>query len=102
MTTTLHIDNTVRDFDTWKTVFDKFDRMRAEHKVLSYRVSRVREAPDRVFIDLDFATLPDAEAFRDTLRKVTASPQSQALLTSHAAHIVDVVDEQVPGATRTA
>lgn len=102
MTTTLHVDNTVRDFDTWKAVFDKFDRFRADHQVRSYRISRIHEAPDRVYIDLDFDTLDAAEAFRDDLAKVTATPQSQALLTAHSAQIVDVVDERVPGASLTA
>ena len=38
--TTVHIENTVQDFDAWKTNFDKYERFRAEHGVQSYRVSR--------------------------------------------------------------
>jgi len=38
--TTVHIENTVQDFDTWKANFDKYERFRAEQGVQSYRVSR--------------------------------------------------------------
>ena len=98
MTISLHIDNTVSDYDTWKAVFDKFDRFRAEHNVRTCRVSRIQAAPDRVLIDLGFDSLADAETFQDALRKVTASPQSQAMLVAHSVHLVDIVDERVPGA----
>ncbi|MFD0362324.1 hypothetical protein ACFQZZ_12830 [Nocardia sp. GCM10030253] len=99
MTTTLHVDNTVHDFDTWKAVFDKFDQFRTERNVRSYRIGRLVDAPDRVFIDLDFDSRAYAESFRDDLRKVTATPQSQALLIAHETHLVEVVDQPAPAAS---
>ena len=51
--TTVHIENTVRDFDTWKANFDKYERFRAEQGVQSYRVSRSLAEPSEVLIDLD-------------------------------------------------
>ena len=53
-TNTLHIENTVRDYATWKPVVDKFDRFRADNGVRSYRLSRSVDDGNRVFIDLDF------------------------------------------------
>ncbi|MBL1076950.1 hypothetical protein JK358_21370 [Nocardia sp. 2] len=98
MTINLHIDNTVHDYDAWKTVFDKFDRFRSELHVRSCRVSRLHDNPARVLIGLGFDNLADAETFREALHKVTASPQSQALLVSHTVHVVEIVDEHIPGA----
>ncbi|WP_067829531.1 hypothetical protein [Nocardia inohanensis] len=98
MTTTLHIDNTVRDYDTWKDVFDKFDRVRADHNVRSCRVSRSADDPGRVLIDLDFDTRAEAETFLETLHKIIATPQSREMLTSHAVLLADVMEQRVPGA----
>jgi hypothetical protein len=45
--TTVHIENTVRDFGTWRANFDKYERFRAEQGVQSYRVSRSVTEPER-------------------------------------------------------
>ena len=51
--TTVHIENTVQDFDTWKVNFDKYERFRSEQGVQSYRVSRSVTEPNEVLIDLE-------------------------------------------------
>ena len=90
---TLHVENTVHDFETWKAVFDKFDRLRAEYKVLSYRLGRDVEEPNRVGVDLDFESIEDAEAFRIQLEKIWQTPQSKAQIAGHAsARLFDVVE----------
>lgn len=95
---TLHVENTVHDFETWKAVFDKFDRFRAEHKVLSYRLGRDAEEPNRVSVDLDFDSLEDAESFRVQLEKIWQTPQSKAEIAGHVqARLVDVVESVVVG-----
>lgn len=83
MTTTLHIENTVHDFDSWKQVFDKFDRFRADNGVLSYRVTRRTDDPHEVVVELDFDSTDVAEAFSRALQKVWQSPQSQQQLVRH-------------------
>ena len=97
---TLRIDNTVRDFDSWKAVFDKFERFRRDHGVRSYRLSRDVTGPNRVTIDLDFDTLPEAETFLDALWKIWSTPQSKAqVIDSRSPRVLDVV---VQRALRTA
>lgn len=90
---TLHIENKVHDFDSWKAVFDKFGRFREDQRVRGYRLSRVVGAPDRVVIDLDFDTADDATAFRSSLQKIWSSPQSGAQLVEHGEpRLLEVVE----------
>jgi hypothetical protein len=89
---TLHIENTVRDFDSWKTVFDKFERFRQDRGVRAYRVSRAIADTNHVTVDLEFDTLPEAERFLDALRKVWETPQSKAqVVDGHSPELLDVV-----------
>lgn len=92
--TTLHIENTVRDFDAWKEVFDKFDAFRRDGGVRSYRLARHQADPQRVVIDLDFDDDASAAAFGGALAKVWGTPQSRQQLVSHSApqllHVVEV------------
>ncbi|KRA39373.1 MULTISPECIES: hypothetical protein [unclassified Nocardioides] len=93
MTTTLHIENTVHDYDSWKLAFDKFDRFRAENGVRSYRVTRSADDPHEVVVELDFDSTGVAEAFAQLLQKVWQTPQSQQHLVRHSAptmrHLVE-------------
>lgn len=93
MTATLHIQNTVHEFDAWKAVFDKFERFRIEGHVRHVRVSRRSDDPSVVSIDLDFDSTSDAVAFRERLLKVWASPQSQEQLVDHATATVEELVE---------
>ncbi|WP_154402812.1 hypothetical protein [Nocardioides speluncae] len=93
--TTLHIENTVHDYDEWKAVFDKFERFRTDHGVRSYRVSRLADDPQRVNVDLDFATADAAVEFRGELEKIRRTPQSQAQLIAQAApQLFEVVEQR--------
>ncbi|MCX6400919.1 MAG: hypothetical protein NTX33_13450 [Propionibacteriales bacterium] len=83
MTTTLHIENTVHDYDSWKQAFDRFDRFRADNGVRSYRVTRRTDDPHEVIVELDFDTTGVAEAFGQLLQKVWQTPQSQQQLAAH-------------------
>ncbi|MEV0064387.1 hypothetical protein [Nocardia sp. NPDC050718] len=95
MTTTLHIDNTVRDYDTWKAAFDQYERFRAEHGVRTYRVGRVEGDPARVLVDLDFDDRATAEAFRTALAPVLATPRSRAVVIGHHSWLVDLVEARI-------
>jgi quinol monooxygenase YgiN len=98
--TTVHIENTVQDFDTWKANFDKFERFRAEQGVQYYRVSRSVTDPNEVFIDLEFGDQTAAQAFLPQLEKIMNSPQAQTQLVGHSvARLYAVVTERAPAAT---
>jgi hypothetical protein len=98
--TTVHIENTVQDFDTWKANFDKYERFRAEQGVQSYRVSRSVSAPNEVIIDLEFGDQAAAQAFLPQLEKIMNSPQAQTQLVAHSVpRLYAVVTERVPSAT---
>lgn len=81
---TLRIENAIRDFDAWHTAFDKFDRFRAAQGVQAYRVTRSLTQPDKVIIDLDFASLARAEAFIPQLARIWGTPQSSQQLSGHS------------------
>jgi hypothetical protein len=95
--TTLHIENQVRDFDSWKAAFDKFERFRAEQGVRAYRISRSVTDPHQVMVDLDFDSVTEATAFRQALEQIWRTPQSREQLVDHAEPVVlDVVVERQP------
>lgn len=92
---TLHIENTVRDFDSWKSTFDKYDSLRREKGVRSYRMTRSHDDPNQVMVDLTFDSVSRAEDFCEVLEKVWRSPQSRAELLTHSApRIVEMVEER--------
>ena len=98
--TTVHIENTVGDFDAWKANFDKYERFRAELGVQSYRVSRSITEPNEVLVDLEFCDETAAQAFLPKLEKIMSSPQAQAQLVRHPVpRLYAVVTERVPSAT---
>lgn len=86
--TTLHIENTVTDFEAWKKVFDKFERFRADQGVRSYRLSRRADNGNEVVVDLDFDTAQEATAFRGALEQIWRTPQSQQHLVEHSTPVV--------------
>ena len=92
---TLHIENTVKDFDEWKAVFDKFERFRAEKGMRAYRMARRVDDPHQVTIDLDFDSIEEATAFRGALEQIWRTPQSKEQLLHHGTPaLYDVVEER--------
>ena len=95
--TTVHIQNTVGDFDAWKANFDKYERFRAEQDVQSYRVSRSVTEPNEVLIDLEFCDETAAQAFLPKLEQIMNSPQARTQLMRHSVpRLYAVVTERVP------
>ena len=93
--TTLHIENTVHDYDAWKGAFDKFDRARRDRGVRSYRISRGHDDANRVLVDLEFDSTTRAEEFGEFLRGIWRTPQSQSVLADHRPPVVlEVVEAQ--------
>ena len=94
--TTLHIENTLHDFDSWKSAFDKFDRFRADNGVRSYTIHRRADDPRQILLDLEFDGQDAAEAFIPLLTKIWSSPQSRAELVSHSEPVVlEMVEDRV-------
>ena len=95
--TTVHIENTVQDFGTWKANFDKYERFRAEQGVQSYRVSRSVTEPNEIVIDLEFRDETAAQAFLPKLEQIMNSPQAQTQLVRHSLpRLYTVVTDRVP------
>lgn len=93
--TTLHVENTVRDYDAWKETFDKFDRVRRDRGMRSYRLTRDHEDPRKVIIDMEFDSTTRAEEFREFLQGVITTPQAEGHLVEHRPMVIlDVVEEQ--------
>ena len=98
--TTVHIENTVGDFDTWKANFDKYERFRADQGMQSYRVSRGVTEPNEVLIDLEFGDETAAQAFLPKLEQIMNSPQARTQLMRHSVpRLYAVVTDRVPSAT---
>jgi hypothetical protein len=92
---TLHITNTVRDYDAWQQVFDKFEQFRADNGVRAYRICRQLSDPHEVTVDLEFGTREDAEAFVPRLQQIWATPQSREMLVAHGEPaLMDVVRQR--------
>jgi hypothetical protein len=81
--TTLHIENDIRDYQTWKSTFDKFDRARRDRGVTRYRIARAADDPTKVMVDLEFDSTGRAEEFREFLRGVMQTPQALSQLVDH-------------------
>ena len=98
--TTVHIENTVQDYDAWRANFDKYERFRAEQGVQSYRVSRSATEPNEVFVDLEFGDETAARAFLPKLEQIMRSPQARTQLMRHSVpRLYTIVTERVPSVT---
>jgi hypothetical protein len=94
--TTLHIENTVRDYATWEVAFDKFERFRADKGVKSYRICRNAGDPNQITIDLEFESTAEAEAFIPHLQQIWGTPQSREQLVAHEApKVMELVRHRV-------
>lgn len=93
---TLHIENTVHGYEAWKSVFDKFDRFRADQGVQSYRVARRVDDGHRITVDLEFETVEAAVAFRGALEQIWRTPQSREQVADHGTPVLyEVTDRRV-------
>ena len=71
----LHIEHQVADFEGWKrNGFDADPVGRVKGGVRAHRISRAVDDPNYVTIDLEFNTLPEAEAMHAALRNLWRNP----------------------------
>lgn len=78
MTTTLHIEHAISDFDQWHRAFERFADRRAQAGVLGQRVQQPVDDPRYVVIDLDFDTVDGAHRFLDFLQTQVWSSHANA------------------------
>ena len=57
------VQHRVKDFDSWKSVFDEHGAIRNAHGARGYRLFRPVDDPHGVIIVNEFATLEGARAF---------------------------------------
>lgn len=89
---TLLIEHSVSDFDTWQNAFARFAERRKEGGVLSERITQPVDDPQYVLIDLEFATVEAARRFQQFLEtQVWSNPtNSPALVGSPRSRIVRI------------
>ena len=89
---TLQVEHAIADFDVWQRAFAADPVRRQESGVTRYRVFRPLDDPRYVRIDLNFDSLPEAEAFHAALEELWRSGRAApALSGSGSARIVEEV-----------
>jgi len=91
VTTTLRIEHTVPDFESWKTMFDNDPLRREASGVRRYRILRAVDDPRYVMIDMEFDTRAEAEALLANLRTLWAGPAA-AVSSNQRARVTDIVE----------
>ncbi len=95
---TLRIEHSVSDFDTWDDAFGRFASRRKEAGVLRERILQPIDDAHYVFVDLEFATLEAAQGFKQFLEtQVWSNPvNSPALRGSPRCRIADLPPNSRP------
>ena len=89
---TLRIEHSISDFETWHDAFGRFAARRKEGGVIRERIMQPVDDPHYVFIDLDFATVEAARRFQQFLEtQVWSNPaNSPALRGKPRSRIADI------------
>jgi hypothetical protein len=92
----VQLEHRVRDFETWKSAFDRDPVHREKSGVRRYRIYRPIDDPNYIAVDLEFDDRPQAEAFKLALEELWRSPQAApALGGTPRARIVDIVESRL-------
>jgi hypothetical protein len=87
----LQIEHQVADFNGWKrNAFDPDPLGRARSGVRSHRITRNADDANHVTIELEFATMPEAEAMHVALRELWRNPLAQ--IGAPIARIIEIVE----------
>jgi hypothetical protein len=88
---TLLIEHSISDYETWRAAFGRFSDRRKEGGVVHERIMQPVHDPQYVLVDLEFATLEEAQRFQQFLEnEVWSNPaNSPALVGSPRARIAD-------------
>ena len=75
VTTTLHIEHPITDYEHWRTAFDRAEQVRTAGGVLAHRVTRPIDDDRYIVVQLDFEDAACAATFLDILRtRIWADP----------------------------
>jgi hypothetical protein len=89
---TLQVEHAITDFDVWQQAFAADPVRRQESGVKRYRVFRPLDDPRYVRVDLEFDSVPEAEAFGTALEELWRSGRAApALSGSGRTRIVEEV-----------
>jgi quinol monooxygenase YgiN len=89
----VHAEREIRDFDTWKTAFDRDPIRREQSGVRRYCIVRPVDDPNFVIMDFEFETEIAARQFQAALHQLWASPAAApALRGSPQARLVEPVE----------
>jgi hypothetical protein len=78
--TTLRLEHAISDFDRWKAAFDRDPIDRVGSGVLAHRIYRPVDDPAYVMVELDVATVADAEALHGALEQLWLSREAAPAL----------------------
>jgi hypothetical protein len=74
---TLHIEHPISDLQTWLGAFGRFGEARSKAGVKAERVHRPVDDDHYIYVQLDFETAEEAEAFKGFLEtNVWSSPEA--------------------------
>jgi hypothetical protein len=89
----LHIEHKVADYAGWKrNAFDTDPMGRAKSGVRRHRIAQSTDDPNYVFIELEFASVAEAEAMHSALKDLWRSPLAKN--ESPTARIFETVEEK--------
>lgn len=89
----LHIEHPVPNFDGWKKAFDSDPVGRQQSGVRRYRVLRPVDDPNYAMIDLEFDSLPEAEAMLAALRGLWSRVEG-SVMTNPQTRIEEIVESR--------
>jgi hypothetical protein len=90
---TLRIQHSVPAFDTWRRAFDADPVDRKGGGVRRYRIHRSVHDPNFVLIDLDFATVAEADAFQKALTRLWSGP-AQAVMRNPQSWVIETIESR--------
>jgi hypothetical protein len=93
MTVLVQVEHAIRDFDMWKTAFDRGSAFREASGVRRYRIFRPIDDPNYIAVDLELDDVASAQSFREALYQLWRSPEAApALMGEPRARIVEAVE----------
>lgn len=98
---TVQIEHAVRDFEGWKSAFDRDPARREASGVLRYRIARPVDDPRYVAVELDFDTREAAEAFVATMRGIWHRVEG-TVMTDPRVRIVEWIETRTYRSERSA
>ena len=91
----LRLEHAIRDFDLWKSAFDRDPIGRERSGVRGHQVFRPVDDANYIAVDLEFDTLAEAESFQVSLAELWRSREAApALIGTPQVRIVEAVESR--------